>query len=215
MTVAKRLAHRVRSDSECPGLWLHAMSSGGFSVENPNRDAPVTYFGFFDNALPEMHYVGLFSPTVVRCEDYDAFKKTPGVDRSFELAQQIDIVVTSFAMAGDEHGLLRRFLTLVQAEEELDSLEREHWVGEMQFRPFSATGPVVADHGIRAVTLFELSELVELAQADDKFIVLLSAPCLKCGETRADALRYLLKVPELRAWTHLVTDVRTAADLLR
>ena len=37
MMVARRLAHRVYSDSSCPPLALHALSSGGFSIDKPQK----------------------------------------------------------------------------------------------------------------------------------------------------------------------------------
>jgi len=215
MNVAKRLSRLLRSEPECPRLVVHAISAGGFAVDTPNRDSPLTYFGFFEDILPEVEFVGLFGPTVVAQENYEQLKQTVGMRESFEKRHQIDIIVTSLARRRDQHGLLQRFLKTVAAEEELRLLEEADWVGEIQFRPFSRTSPIVTDHGVRAVTLFEIAELVELARQPGKYVVLLSAPCLECSRTRAEALQYLLREPQLRAWTHLVTDVRTAMELIR
>jgi hypothetical protein len=215
--LAQCLGGLLRDDSECPPLVLHALSTGGFSVKHSIWDAPLTYFGLFENVLPAVEYVGLFCPSVVESEGYEAFKQKPGVARSFRLAREIDIVVTSFASADDDDGLLKMFLESVKGEgvdEYLRVLEEEDWVGEIQFRPYSATAPILTPRGLRAVTLFELSELVELAQTENKYIVLLSAPCFICEQTRVNALKPLLTQRKLAAWTHLVTDVKTARDLL-
>src|SRR4051812_20370667 len=81
--------------------------------------------------------------------------------------------------------------------------------GDVQFRMYSDTAPITPPRGIRAVTLFELSELVEMAGSRNKFVVLLSGPCgaTDCGRTRTDALRPLLTQPKLRVWSHLVCDI--------
>jgi hypothetical protein len=67
---------------------------------------------------------------------------------------------------------------------------------------------------VRAVTLFELSDLVRLARTEGKYVVLLGGPCGECGHTKTPALLPLLSEPDLRLWTHLLTDVETAKELL-
>jgi hypothetical protein len=93
-------------------------------------------------------------------------------------------------------------------------LTANRWVGDVQYRPYSATGPIIADTGVRAVTLFELSDLVRLAETPDKAVILISGPCHGCKQSRSRALLPLLAEPSLRVWTHLVTDVRTASEVL-
>ncbi len=215
MNVAKRLTQLLRTEPECPALVIHALSAGGFSLNNPNQDSPMTYFGLFEDVLPKVSFVGLFCPTVATEEGYAQLQQTVGVKEPFERRHEIDIVVTSLAARWDEHGSLQRFLKTVGADKELKLLEEAQWVGEIQYRPFSRTGPIVTKRGVRAVTLFEIAELVELASEPNKYILLLSAPCRNCEQTRAKAVQYLLGVPALRAWTHLVTDVRTALDLIQ
>ena len=68
--------------------------------------------------------------------------------------------------------------------------------------------------GDRAVTLFELDELRELSARKDKYVVLVSGPCGKCGRTRSDALRPLVANPKLKVWSHLVLDLDTAQELV-
>jgi len=219
MWVAQRLAQRVYSDLKCPDLVLHALTSGGFLVDQPYK-APITYFSYFNGALPKVDYVSLFSETVVSDDEYERVRRNPGVQKSFALAQEIDIVFTSFASATDEDGMLGQFLDIMIREgalpaEALDKLKQAGWIGDVQFRPYSEEGAITRECPVRVVTLFELADLVRLANTPDKYVVLVAGPCGQCGRLKDDALRPLLKNTSLRMWTHLVTDVDTASALLR
>ena len=88
------------------------------------------------------------------------------------------------------------------------------WVGDVQFRPYNRQGPIIEECPVRAVTLFDLSDLVRMARTDDKYVVLLGGPCGECGRLKTDALIPLLTREELRLWTHLIVDVQTAGKLL-
>jgi len=219
MMVAKRLADRVRSDLDCPPLVLHALSAGGFLVNDPQK-APITYFSYFEDALPRVEYVALFSETVVSLkDDYERIKLNPGVRRSFERRSEIDIIVTSLAGSHHEHGLLNKFLTHLVDEGVLkpnvfEKMDAAGWRGDVQFRPYTDSGPLIDECPVRAVTLFELDEMVDMARADGKYVVLLAGPCGECGHPKVDALRPLIAQPSLRLWTHLVTDAQTAQALV-
>ena len=220
MVVAKRLASRVRSEVDGPDLVIHALSSGGFMADEPQK-ASVTYFSYFEDALVNVDYVALFSETFVRSEeDYERVKKNPGVQRSFERASQIDIVVTSLAAAEHEHGMLLKFLKRliedgVLQTDVLDAMARYDWKGDVQFRPYTSAGPMTDECPVRAVTLLELVDLVRMAATEDKYVVLLGGPCGECGKTKTSALLPLLTEPKLRLWSHLLTDVETASELLK
>jgi DNA-binding transcriptional regulator LsrR (DeoR family) len=219
MMVAERLASRIRSDLDCPRLVLHALSTGGFLVDQP-KEAPVTYFSYFHDVLHEPEYVGLFSATVVPSGQYEQVIASPGVRESFDRANEIDIVITSFASAEDPHGLLKRYLQhLIEKrelnEEALPQMDALGWVGDVQFRPYTARGPMYDGCPVRAVTLFELSDLVEMAKRPDKYVVLLAGPCHGCSRTKTKALAPLLRQPNLRLWTHLVSDLNTAHELVK
>lgn len=218
MMVAKRLASRLYSDLKCPPLVLHALTAGGFLVSQPQK-APVTYFSYFDDLLVETEFVGLFAAPVVPSADYQQVVAHPGVHESFERADEIDIVVTSFASAHDEHGLLSQYLRHLIAKGELtkevlEEMEAMGWVGDVQFRPYSTEGPIVEGCPVRAVTLFEIADLVERTRRPDKYTVLLSGPCSECGVAKTEAVMPLLTRASLRVWTHLVTDIQTAAAML-
>jgi DNA-binding transcriptional regulator LsrR (DeoR family) len=212
MRVARRLALRLRGNPPGPDLVLHALSSS-FDVTDPLR-TPVAFFERFEDVGVKVAYVGLFAAAAVSWKDYDAVKRLPGVKESFERAREIDIVVTSLASATHEHGTLNRFLRLGPATG-LNDLRKRGWVGDVQYLPYSEHAPITVRSGIRAVTLFELSELVAMARTPGKYVVLVAPPCGKCGELKTEAVRPLLKAPDLRVWTYLVTDVSTAEELLR
>lgn len=219
MLVAKRMAQKVNSGEECPPLVLHAISAGGFLPHEPHK-APTNYFTYFDPSITSVKYVALFSETVVDNNDYEKLKKNPGIRLPFEQRDEIDIVVTSLAAADHEHGLLVQYLThLVEQEflsqQSLDNMYKAGWIGDVQFRPYSKEGPLKEVCPVRAVTLFELEDLVQLAKNDNgKYVVLVAGPCGECGATKRQALRPLLANDKLRLWTHLVTDARTARELL-
>jgi DNA-binding transcriptional regulator LsrR (DeoR family) len=209
--VARRLASRARIEEGVPPLALHALSSG-FSVSQPQM-APVSFFSFFDDSRLDVECYGLFAGAMVPSGDYEKVKRFPGVRESFELASEIDVVITSLAQAQHEHGDLYQFLQL-GAPKALKALQKAGWVGDVQYRPYSATGPVTMDAEVRAVVLFELADLVRLAATMHKHVVLVAGPCGGCGVTRADALRPLVEQPSLAVWNHLVVDTVTATKLL-
>lgn len=218
MMVARRLAQRIYSDLECPPLVLHALSAGGFFIDQPYKD-PVTYFGYFSEAITPVEYVGLFSETLVSREEYERVRQNPSVRQSFARASEIDIVITSFAAAADEHGMLGQFLKKLLEEgviqqKEIEAMVRAGWRGDVQFRPYSSERPILEECPVQVVTLFEIEDLVRLASQPDKYVVLIAGPCSECHRLKTDALLPLIQQPNLRLWTHLVMDLDTARDLL-
>jgi hypothetical protein len=220
MLVAKRLATKVHSGDDIPQLVLHAISSGGFLPNEPHK-APSTYFTYFDPSLTNIKFVALFSATVVGHDDYENLKTNPGVRLSFEQKDDIDIIVTSLAAADHEHGLLVQYLTHLvdlgfMPPDLLTKMRAAGWVGDVQFRPYSVDKPLDEISPVRAVTLFELDELVKMAKDanNGKYVVLVAGPCGECGATKLHALRPLIANDHLRLWTHLVTDAKTARELL-
>ena len=63
--------------------------------------------------------------------------------------------------------------------------------------------------------LYELEDLVRLADQKNKHVILMARQCGICGRTRAEALRPLLTKPALKAFSTLVLDAATARDLLK
>lgn len=208
--VARQLGSLLRKETGLPKLVIHAMSSG-FAVNDP-LTAPIAFFSYFAEIIPTPGFVGLFAPAVVKYKEYDKVKSWPGVADSFKQAKKLDIVITSLARAEDEHGLLNRFLRDNNAIG-LRNLERAGWVGDVQWRPYGKNGPITADTGRRAVTLFELDQLKSMVEKG-KHVVLVAGPCGRCGESKSSALRPLLEQPDLRVANHLVTDIATVEKLL-
>lgn len=206
--VAWELAHWLRGVRELPPIGLHATSSG-FAVDLA-RTAPVTFFGFFEGVARDIEEVGMFGPPYIRDKEYKETMERMGVARSVKESATIDILVTSLAHAADPHSGLRRVAQEMKIE---DKLTRRGWVGDVQHLPYSDSGPIVR-FGHTPVTLFDLEALVTFARRPNKHVVLVSPPCNGCRLTRAGALRPLLMQESLKVWTHLVTDIPTARDLL-
>ncbi len=220
MLVAKRLAQKIHSGDEVPQLVLHAISAGGFLPNEPHK-SPSTYFTYFDPSITNIKFVALFSATVINNDEHKSLQDNPSIRFCFDQKDDIDIVVTSLAAADHEHGLLVQYLTHLVDQglmepDLLKNMREAGWVGDVQFRPYSEEGPLPNACPVRAVTLFELEELVEMARSKDRnrYVVLVAGPCGECGATKKRALKPLLANEKLRLWTHLVTDVRTARELL-
>ena len=221
MLVARKLSYKIRSGAEVPRIVLHAISSGGFLPNEPYK-SPSTYFSYFDPALMNVKFIALFSATVVSSSDYASQKANPAIRYSFEKRHEIDIIVTSLASADHEHGLLGQYLThLIDqgllSQSVLDEMRAAGWVGDVQFRPYSVDGPLPEDVcPVRAVTLFELDELVDIAKdrKNGRYVVLVAGPCGECGATKKNALLPLLANEKLRLWTHLIVDAKTTKELV-
>jgi len=218
MLVAKRLANRSNFGEMPPSLVLHAISSGGFFIDEPHK-VPTTYFSYFHETQVNVQYVALFSETVIHKDEYEKIKSNPGLRRCFERKNEIDIIVTSLADAEHEHGLLGQYLSYLMTEgliqdDVIHRMKEVGWVGDVQFRPYSKEGPLKEVCPVRAVALFELEEMVQFARQQGKHIVLIGGPCGECGSLKTKALRPLLQNENLRLWTHLITDVQTARELL-
>ena len=211
MRVARHLASLMQKGFEDITLVLHALSAT-FDVEDPMR-SPVAFFTFFQEVRARVRYVGLFAPGAVGWDQYEDVKGWPGVKEAFEKAGEIDIVISSLGNVYHEDSALNRLLKLTP--EALNDLRSHGVVGDLQGNLFSATGPFHAQGGYRVMSLFDLSELREMAHTQShKHVVLVAMPCGKCGASKAEALQPLLKEPALRVWNHLVTDLQTAQDLL-
>ena len=90
----------------------------------------------------------------------------------------------------------------------------QRWIGDVAYRPFSSEGPIEITKGVKSVAVFELPDLVRLARRPNKHVVLVSAPCNSCGESKVDALRPILENKKLKLWTHVLMDMYTAQTLL-
>ncbi len=209
--VAKHLANRLRSIPKLPELTIHALTSG-FDAKRPDT-APVAFFGFFDGIATKINYIGLFAPAVVEADLYKNTINQIGVKESFDLREQINLVVTSLGIQRHKHGDFYRFMQYGK-KKGINTLLKAGWVGDVQYRPFGKEGPITLETDIRTVTLLELDELRKMADHENKHVVVVAGPCGSCRATRADALEPLLEEDSLRVWSHVVIDSKTAAVLL-
>ena len=210
LSIARHLAAKLRAEDSRPRVVLHALTSG-FHVDNP-QTSPVAFFGLFQELQEQIGYVGLFAPSVVKTSDYAKARTQPGVKEGFDRKKEIDVVITSLASRHDPDGELNQFLR--DDTRGLRLLQKNGWLGDVQYRPYSASGPIQQATPTRAVTLFEVGELVKLARQKDKHVILAAGPCRRCGRTREDALLPLMTNPQLKLWTHLVLDLGTAERLV-
>jgi DNA-binding transcriptional regulator LsrR (DeoR family) len=212
--VAFHLATQLKAVVELPKLVLHALSTGF----NPHghHTAPVTFFGFFEGIAPKVEYVGLFAPPLVETGQYEEAINDAGVKKSFKARKKLHLVISSLGSASHVHGDFYNFMKQGKRGKDsgLNVLKNAGWVGDVLFRPYSATGPITDDTGIRAVSLLELDELRDMARSRDKHVVIVAGPCTLCPKTRSDAVKPLFEAPDLQLWSHFVMDMQTATELL-
>ena len=209
--VAFHLATQLKAVVDLPNLVLHALSTG-FDPHG-HHTAPLSFFGFFEGIAPTVDYVGLFAPPVVETDQYKQTIRRASVRESFEAREQLHLVITSLGSASHGHGDFFNFMQLGK-KRGLKVLEKAGWIGDVGYRPYSATGPITEDTEICAVSLLELDELMAMANSGDKYVVIVAGPCAVCTETRSNAVRPLFVEPKLRLWSHFVMDMQTANELL-
>jgi DNA-binding transcriptional regulator LsrR (DeoR family) len=173
----------------------------------------VSFLNLFPEHLVESK-LGLFAEPLVRAGQFESLRSHTGVKEAFAAKKDIDLVVTAMGDFNDPHDLLSLFLK--DSGQDLDALRRRGWLGNVQYRPFTTDGPAwEAPRDLRAVTVFELKDLVELADKRSKAVILMARQCGICGRARADALRALLNNPTLKVFSTLILDAATARELLK
>jgi len=193
-------------------LKLVAISAG--CPANEPEFASISFFNLFPPHVVDSK-VGLFAETLVPLKDFNQIKGRAGVKEAFEAQPDIDLVVTSMGDVRDEHDLLCTFLRQ-SSKEGVGRLLRRGCIGNVQYRPYTAKGPVEEQPGdLRAVTLYELDGLVQFAGQKNKHVILIARQCGMCKRTRAEALRPLLTNPNLKVFSTLVMDAATARELLQ
>lgn len=211
MELVQCLAPLLGTMERPPSLVLHAISPPA-SIIDP-MDNPVSAFGCLREVVPSIEYVSLAVGPIVNAKDYRTMINSKIVKPSFDRAGEIDIVISSLADADDAHGALRGYLDRLSATQML-ALDKQGWVGDLQLRPYANHGPIPITTGIRPVMLFELKELVKFAKQKNHYVVLLASKCSNCAQSKARALRPLLREPSLHVWTHLVLDTETANEVM-
>jgi DNA-binding transcriptional regulator LsrR (DeoR family) len=209
----RAFSNHLRNDPSLPKLNLVAISSA-----SPARCPEYSSISFFNLFPPTSidQQIGLFAETLVRSRSIQEIRTRPGCREAFEAAKDIHLVVTSMGDMEDEHALLRIWYNECQNE------PKPSWwgeaVGDIQYRPYGQDR-FIKDKptDLRAVTLFELEDMVTLAQKRDRHVILIARQCGVCEprRTKAKAVRPILKHPEMRIFSRLVVDSPTAYELLQ
>jgi DNA-binding transcriptional regulator LsrR (DeoR family) len=215
--VARALARILRRTPPSSQTLTFVALSQGFVPSQPGT-APTTFLPQFDVLRDrfEIRYVGLFAEPMMRTERYqDTIDEHPIVKECFQAKNDLDIVVSSCASSSDPHALLRVFLDINNPDmkEDLQTLRTEDWQGDVMFRPFSHK-PIDVETHYRAVTLFDLEDLVAWRKKPGKHAIFVVGPCAQCGRLKTQALKPLLTQPALHVCGHLFLDSDTARDLL-
>lgn len=211
--VAECFARLLREPAEgLPStIVFHAMVAG-FDLNEP-ATAPNAFFTYFihDPAMRiKTRFVGLHAPALVRSKQMTDLKGLPGVREAYVGAKDLDIVVTSASLWGDEHSMLRRYMA--NSEDSLVALQKAGCLGDMLWRPISRKGPIGMATDIRAMTLVELGDLPGFI-ARGSHVLLVLGPCGGCGQPKSELLDMVLGL-DPRLITHLVVDSRAAREVL-
>jgi DNA-binding transcriptional regulator LsrR (DeoR family) len=205
------LSARLKLLNEELRLRLVAITAG--SPATLLENAPISFLNLFPDHLVERK-LGLFAETLVRAGDFTGLAGHTGIKEAFAAKNDIDLIVTAMGDFDDPHDLLSLFLK--DSKQDLEALRRRGWLGNVQYRPFTAKGPVQeAPDELRAVTVFELADLVKRAEDRSKEVILMARQCGLCGHARVRALRALLSNANLRVFSRLVLDRFSAVALLK
>jgi DNA-binding transcriptional regulator LsrR (DeoR family) len=214
-TVAQQLAIMLREPAQGmpETVTFHALVSG-FDVREPTTD-PNAFFTYLydDPAIPmNTEFVGLYAPPIVKPALVRDLRAVTQIDQAFKLAKDLDIIVTSGASWENpcSDSMLRDYMSHCPAS--MATLEKAGCIGDILWRPISATGPIPTTTKIRAMTLIELKDIEDLI-AKNKSVLFMLGPCRACGQPRTELLKAILGM-EKRLITHLVTDSKTAAGAL-
>jgi DNA-binding transcriptional regulator LsrR (DeoR family) len=192
-------------------LRLVAITAG--SPATMLENAPASFLNLFPEHLVERK-IGLFAETLVRARHFKELTGHTGVKDAFAAKNDIDVVVTAMGDFADPHDLLALFLR--DSGQDLKALRRQGWLGNVQYRPFTAHGSVRETPAqFRAVTVFELDDLVRLAADRKREVILMARQCRACPRAHAGALRALLLTPSLKVFSRLILDRPTATELLK
>lgn len=99
-----------------------------------------------------------------------------------------------------------------RSESAMQTLLGAGTVGDMLWRPLSATAPVTTESEIRALTAVELDDLPNFIN-QGKHVLLMMGPCGVCNRHKGAILKTILS-QDLHLVSHLVTDSRTAGYLV-
>ncbi|HEX6813620.1 MAG TPA: hypothetical protein VF384_18520 [Planctomycetota bacterium] len=201
----RHLARRLSAQPALCPVKLFAITAGC-----PATRPELSSTAFFNLFPPEASQdrMGLFAPATVEVDRHQQALKQMGARETYDTRHEIDIVVTAMGSFEDPHDLLRQFLPPEDVNPD--------WLGNVQYRPYSATGPVKEKRGQRAVTLFELDDFTKLASSRDKHVLLMVRSCSAtgCKVSKGRACLPLLAQPSLHVWSEVFLDFATARDVV-
>jgi hypothetical protein len=210
---SRAFSARLREDPSVPKVNLIAITAAG-----PARCPEFSSISFFNlfSASNVDQKIGLFAETLVRSRHIKEIRTRPGCREAFGAAKDIHLVVTSMGDMEDDHALLRIWYNECEGEPKPSWWGRA--VGDIQYRPYG-TDEFIEDkpNDLRAVTLFELKDMVALAQRRDRHVLLIARQCGVCEprRTKARSLLPILKNPQMRIFSRIVMDSPTAFELLQ
>jgi len=216
---AQRLAQLLKEKATPPKLNLVAISAG-CPPDHPQYSS-ISFFNLFPAGVVNKQ-LGFFAETFMKTKDFERMKRESryGTREAFEIKNDVRLVVTSMGNKCP-HSLFRVFHEQSSGAVGQAGTGTKWWnscIGDCQYRPFGMDGPIQeGPDDLRAVTLFELEELRELAKQRYRHVLLIARPCWHCppGNTRADALYPLLANQKLRIWSRLALDAATARELIQ
>ena len=160
-----------------------------------------------------VRFVGVMAPGFIETDTVRKLRQTEGISEAFEKIGDLDLLVTS---AGGHWtsgcSRLHQLYELGGHDQLLRELNARHCVGDLMWCPVGEDGPIVLNHGKRAMTLVDLSDLPGLI-GEGKRVMLILGPCASCRQPKSEILRTLLKLPQPLI-TDLVVDSYTARTVL-
>jgi DNA-binding transcriptional regulator LsrR (DeoR family) len=223
LRVAKSLSELLRDSERIKDvprkLFFHSMVAG-WNVDEPGKDPNSFSAILAGNQFAsdfDIHFVGLRAPGVVSADMYRDMQGMVGIKESFDVRDQIDIIVTSAGRWECKHSALYRLYSKY-SEPTIVELEQAGCVGDLMWCPFNSQGQISAlktQPTIQAFTLMQIDELHDFICKRGKHVLLVLGPCSSCGEPKTRVFQTIANLaPTRRYATHLVCDCRTANRLL-
>jgi len=197
---------RAATDDLPQHLVIHSLVAG-FDPKDPSTDPQsfTQYFRGESRNEVKVEFHRLTAPPLVHPEGFRVLRDLPFIKEAFEAARDVDIVVTSGSCWNDPDSALRKFME--QSPACHDALVAAKVIGDVGWRPIGVGGPICIETKVRALTLFELSDLPALIH-DEKRVLMTLGPCGLCN-TPKDGLLACLMNQEQPLMTDLVVDSRT------
>ncbi len=205
---SQHFSRLLRQETGIPKVRLFAITAGAVAPELH----PISFFNLFPKDRVEQT-VALYGEIVLTVKEYrNKMTSVTGLKEAYARRDEVDVIVTAMGSRNDKHDQFWKFMTDSDGMNQLDNTD---WVGNVQYRPYSNTGPMPEEPSdLRAVTLFDLDDFRSKVKESYKYVVLMVRRCAYCDNLRAEAVRPLLQQPELRIWSHLIIDAAIAEAVL-